>query len=153
MSGYSCRALDLARYAVGMCAEENSPISNLQLQKILYFLQTVYCFQTGGKLLFADEFYAWPYGPVIPCVYHRYSNFGGRTIDFDRDAQSPLQGEESAFVSAGIRILREKYPWDLVKVSHAKGAPWDLIYKNGEGSLEMIPNDLLISYYGARQNA
>ena len=55
------------------------PISNLQLQKILYYLQ-VYFIQHEGIPLFEDEIEAWQFGPVIPEVYYEYCGFGGFEI-------------------------------------------------------------------------
>lgn len=46
-------AMDIAKYAVNRQYKSNRPISNLQLQKILYFLQIVFASKTG-HLLFAD---------------------------------------------------------------------------------------------------
>lgn len=57
-SDYECDAMSLAKYTVTKCEKDNQPISNLQLQKMMYFLQSVYCRSTGGDLLFADQFEA-----------------------------------------------------------------------------------------------
>ena len=62
MARYS--ATDVARYMVNLCIEEKSPVSNLQVQKILYFCQQEYYVKTGTPL-FDDDFQAWQYGPVI----------------------------------------------------------------------------------------
>ena len=145
MSEYLCTATELSRYVVGKCARDGKPVSNLQLQKILYFLQSVYCRATDGKLLFADEFEAWPYGPVIPSVYHRFSKFGGDAIDDCRNVDSPgFNGGNRDFVDDGIEDLREKSPWDLVRTSHAPGSPWDEVYKGGDGYKTPIPNELIV---------
>ena len=33
------KAIDLSKYIVSKCVRDNIPISNLQLQKILYYIQ------------------------------------------------------------------------------------------------------------------
>ena len=66
--GTEYSAMEIAEYAVNRRYRLDMPISNLQLQKILYFLQVIYASKTD-KLLFADQFEAWPYGPVIRDVY------------------------------------------------------------------------------------
>lgn len=142
---YLCDAMSLARYVVGKCAREKKPISNLQLQKILYFLQSVYCRATKGLLLFPDSFEAWPYGPVITSVYREFSKYGGDVIDDCLNAISPgFGGVEKTFVDAGIEDLRDRSPWDLVRTSHAAGSPWDKVYKGGDGYKNVIPNELII---------
>lgn len=145
MSGELCTALELSRYVVGKCARDERPVSNLQLQKILYFLQSVYCKATGGSLLFGDEFEAWPYGPVVKAVYDEFSRFGGYVIDDCRGILSPgFEGEQRRFVDSGIEQLRSKAPWDLVRISHAPGSPWDRVFEGGAGYKRTIPNELII---------
>ena len=38
---------------------------------------------------------------------------------------------------------REKYPWDLVYETHAKGKPWYITYRNGLGDKRIIPKELI----------
>ena len=40
-------AVELSKYIITKCAKENKPISNLQLQKILYFIQKEYLQKKG----------------------------------------------------------------------------------------------------------
>lgn len=135
-------AQDIARYVVSECYKSGNPISNLQLQKMLYFLQIIHL-DTTGELLFDDEFYAWPYGPVIPHVYREYSPFGSRPIRYGRGSMAFLSAEDKSFVDAGIRVLRKKSPWDLVSVSHAVGSPWDIVYNRRGNHKGRIDNSLL----------
>lgn len=145
MAGYLCTATKLSRYVVGKCARDGKPVSNLQLQKMLYFLQSVYCRATNGSLLFADEFEAWPYGPVIASVYREFSRYGGDVIDEYRDVISPgFDGGVKNFLDAGIEELRGKSPWELVRTSHAPGSPWAQVYRDGEGYKGAISNKLII---------
>ena len=141
---YLCSAMDLAHYTIDRCNSEGNPISNLQLQKILYFLQSVYCRATGGSLIFPEEFEAWPYGPVLPEVYGEYSYYGASVID-DVSYGSTVKDDPDvcAFLNDGIDDLSGKYPWDLVKTSHAPGGPWDTVWDDGDGYKHNIPNELI----------
>lgn len=139
-------ARNLAHHIVHKCTIDQKPVSNLQLQKILYFLQSVYCRATGGNLLFDESFQAWPYGPVLSEIYREYSQFGGRVIEMTYDDGTELLAvspELQRFIDDGIENLRLRYPWDLVQSSHAKGSPWDQVYKGGEGYKHQIPNELI----------
>lgn len=51
--------------------EFEEPISNLKLQKLLYYMQGFHLayFDTP---LFDDDIEAWMYGPVVPCVYNHF---------------------------------------------------------------------------------
>jgi uncharacterized phage-associated protein len=50
----------------GGCGTDQHPISNLQLQKILYYIQKT--FLENGMVAFDDEIEAWKFGPVVPAV-------------------------------------------------------------------------------------
>jgi uncharacterized phage-associated protein len=69
-----------AGYIVEKCIRDGQLISNLQLQKILYYAQRV--FLQAGSRLFDDDFEAWPFGPVVPSVYYKYCAYGTMPIDF-----------------------------------------------------------------------
>ena len=77
-------AHEIARYFVSLVDEEvGDSISNLKLQKLLYYAQ-------GGFLavydrpLFPEAIRAWEHGPVVPQVYHEYKQFGAGPIPFER---------------------------------------------------------------------
>lgn len=135
-------AMELARYVVDKCAREGEPVSNLLLQKMMYFLQFVYCSVTSGRLLFEDEFEAWPYGPVLPEVYHEYSYYGANPIEERyEEFLLPDLGELREFVDDGVVDLRGKYPWDLVRISHAVGSPWWIVRESGGSTID---NSLIV---------
>lgn len=56
-------ALDLSTYIVSKCIKDHSPISNLQLQKILYYIQKE--FLKNDDIAFSDDIEAWQFGPVV----------------------------------------------------------------------------------------
>lgn len=66
------KAIDLANYIVDKCIEDNAPITNLQLQRILYFVQKD--FLKRGYQAFSDDIEAWRCGPVVPNVYFYFWN-------------------------------------------------------------------------------
>ncbi len=140
---YVCDARRLAHYVVDKCTEERYPVSNLQLQKIMYFLQSVYC-EATGQLLFEEEFEAWPYGPVLSDVYREFSSYGGGLICRNYDDFDPnMLGAAKVFIDEGIQVLRQKSPWDLVATSHADGSPWSVVWNSGAGYKKTIPNNLI----------
>lgn len=134
-------AMEIAKYAVNRRYRKDEPISNLQLQKILYFLQIIYA-SDNDALLFADQFEAWPYGPVIRDVYVEFSDCGGFPIKrgFDVEIEQPLR----PFLDAGMDTLASKSPWELVSISHAKGSPWDHVYNELGEHKGVIPNKLIM---------
>ena len=66
----------IARYIIHRHA---LPISNLKLQKILYFVQAEFLVAMN-KACFPDDIEAWTHGPVVPAVYFNYMIFGSTNI-------------------------------------------------------------------------
>ena len=52
----------------------------MKIQKILYLAFGHYWLKTEEKLI-SDAFEAWPYGCVVPSVYHSFKHYGYRCID------------------------------------------------------------------------
>lgn len=133
-------ALDVAKYVINKCTVENCPISNLQLQKILYFLQRKYLVD-NGKVLFNDEIQAWQFGPVVPDVYYQYCGFGSMAITINYEVNIDI--DDSRQIDSVVEEKRCKNPWDLVEETHSEGKAWNAIYRNGIGNHMTIPVDLI----------
>ena len=54
-------------------------LTNLKLNKLLYYAQGEYLARTG-KPLFDDEIQAWDYGPVVPVIYYKYKRNNANEI-------------------------------------------------------------------------
>lgn len=130
---YRYSAFDVACHIVNSSIDAGKPISNLQLQKTLYFVQVGYC-ESTGELLFGDDFQAWQYGPVIPEVYRLFSIWGGGKITtrIMNQAQD-ISPEDRAVIDPIVDDCRNQEPWALVERAHAKGSPWWVtIHKFGD---------------------
>ena len=101
------KAMELSTYIVSKCIKEDCPISNLQLQKILYYIQKA--FLDRGDRAFSDNIEAWQFGPVVPNVYRRHPH----ESLFDAAGKPPMVG-----VSADGAVLR---PIGAAAVAHLQG--------------------------------
>ncbi len=74
-------ALDIARHILSKAQpdEGGELISNMKLQKLLYYCQGFYL-ASQGQPLFEEEVVAWQYGPVVPVVYHKFKRYGASGI-------------------------------------------------------------------------
>lgn len=135
-------ASDAARFMVNLCIDDKHPISNLQLQKILYFCQ-LESYRRSGTPLFCDDFEAWRYGPVIPSVYRLFSIFGGLAISSRVKEPENLSSRERSLIQSVARRLRMLRPWELVAETHSDGSPWDLTYRGGYGAGDVISKELI----------
>lgn len=71
--------LTVARYIINRCNENNRTISNLKLQKMLYFVQAEFLVEKG-EACFSEKIQAWNFGPVVPEVYQQYKVYGAANI-------------------------------------------------------------------------
>lgn len=72
-------ANNIARYIIDYSWDKGKTVSNLRLQKILYFVQAEFLV-TKDHPCFEENIYAWDFGPVVPHVYYEYKMYGGASI-------------------------------------------------------------------------
>lgn len=63
-------------------AERGEILTNLKLQKLLYYTQAWYL-ALNHQPLFAEDFEAWIHGPVLPTQYKRFAEFKWQPIILD----------------------------------------------------------------------
>lgn len=138
-------AIDIAKYIINKCTLDGVPISNLQLQKMLFYVQKHFL-QTSSAL-FDDDFEAWQFGPVIPSVYYQYCGHGAVPIKMIYPIKlENLNRDEIENIDNIINEKRIKNPWDLVMETHKKGGAWYRTYDNGFGNRDIIPKDNIRLY-------
>lgn len=135
-------AMDLSKYIVTKCVNDGCPLSNLQLQKILYYVQRDYL--RRGECAFSDPIVAWQFGPVVPNVYYKFCGFGAMSITrqfagFD----AGISVRDLDLIDKIVEAKRILDPWDIVAETHKPGGAWDRTYRNGIGSGQVIPLDLI----------
>ena len=141
MSTYT--VMDIAEYLVTHYTSLQKPISNLKLQKLLYFVWVDY-YKNTRNYLYTEELQAWPLGPVSPVVYHRFSAYGGMPIikrynvDIDSSTLTLIDGALKKYggLSAGLLVGR----------THKPNTPWSLIFNKGCGNRDAIPFNFIIEH-------
>ena len=142
---------DVARFFIDLAKRQNDLdrgdlMTNLRLQKLLYFAQGWHLVRFGQPL-FDASIEAWPYGPVVPEVYRAYKGYGREGIS---SAEPPAAG---AFTPEEYDLLldvsREYGMYStsaLVELSHAPNAPWSLAGKSAE-----IPRNEIQAYFAGKE--
>lgn len=108
--------------------EDSEYITNLKLQKLLYYAQG-YFLAKKDTPLFKEDFLAWEHGPVIRKIYDEYKSNGANGIKYDKDF--------NVEIDAGTeRILEEVYEeygqftaWKLRNMTHEE-MPWKTTPRN-----------------------
>lgn len=134
------KAIDLANYIVDKCIKDDDPITNLQLQKILYFIQKD--FLKRGARAFSDDIEAWKFGPVVPNVYFYFCGFGAMPISISRDTVPNLTSDKN-IIDNIVEAKRKLDPWIMVKETHKITGAWYKVYNDGKGNHCVIPVNLI----------
>lgn len=115
--------------------DRNRRLTNLSLQKILYFVHGRYLIEEGRPLI-SGSFEAWQYGPVSLPVYDAFKHLGAEVIETFAERRDIRTGLTEPVPVPSEPALRQKivdlaFPYlslssgRLVDLSHAKGSPWD----------------------------
>ena len=139
---YDLRAI--ANFFINRGMRDSVDISQMKLQKLLYFAYGLFLVRNGGikNPLFNERFEAWPYGPVIPELYHMVKGYGSQPIgrclgDVMLDIESnswklyiPVidKSEKDAFtyLEEFWRVYRDYTAIELSNATHLDGTPWKI---------------------------
>lgn len=140
--GNIMKGLDLAKYVVNYACLKDTPISNLQLQKILYFINGNY-YRRNGKFLVDSDFMAYPFGPVIPAVYQEFKHWGSSDIIDSYDIA--IDNDEDN-IKKDIDHYSKISVYDLVQMSHEPSGAW-FATKNSVGLFNKIKKEDMIKEF------
>jgi len=140
--------------------ERRKTITNLSLQKILYFVHGRYLIEEGEPLL-RGSFEAWQYGPVSLSVYDAFKHLGSQNIETYAERRNVRTGEIELVPPPSDPDLRQRivdlsFPYlslsagRLVDLSHAKGSPWDRVTQDSRGERHFglrITNETIEKYF------
>ena len=133
----------LNKNRVQMNFEDSEYITNLKLQKLLYYAQGYYLAKKDTPL-FQDDFLSWEHGPVIRQIYDKYKVNGAKGIEYNEDFKIDIDDETE-------RILEEVYEeygqftaWKLRNMTHEE-MPWKTTPRN-----EVITKEKIKEYFDTR---
>ncbi|MFS0766175.1 Panacea domain-containing protein [Peribacillus phoenicis] len=104
----------------------NENITNLKLQKLLYFAQGHFLAKHGlGNPLFEEEIKAWAHGPVVPEIYRLYSDY--KFMEINKSGTENMDAEIEENYKKVLDAVWETYKSyngkELEKKTHEEG-PW-----------------------------
>lgn len=135
--------LSVCKFIISNEDENGRSVSNLRLQKLLYFIQGQFLIERN-ELCFHNEIEAWKYGPVVPDAYRVYKFYGSSSIQ-ENDNDSEI---DDAFAELIERTLEEGSSFttgQLIEQSHIEGGPWEKNYC--EGYKKIIPESDMRSFF------
>lgn len=124
-----------------------------RLQKLLYFSEVEFMKRNDGKSMFSDEFHAWPSGPVIPFVYHKFMKYQyGKMETIDEPGHSILTQAMKDALEFVLRKTWDLDVLDLIEISHIPDGPWRRFYNDADPKHEqIIPKREIFAFYKTRE--
>lgn len=144
-----CKASDVANFFINLSlGEEEDFITNLKLNKLLYFAQG-WSLARLGKPLFQNDIQAWKYGPVVASVYHDYKNCGNSPITFvdEKYSNAVFSGEQYALLLDVYAEYGKYTARTLTTMTHESGTPWSQFYSESEN--KVIPKEAIKEYFSS----
>ncbi len=141
-------ALSVAREFVrlSLAGTEPDPLTNLRLQKLLYYAQG-WSLALRSADLFAEEIQAWRSGPVVGKVYRALPH-GKKAVFIEEDQlrkAHDLLPEETALVKAVWETYRRYSATQLGELARNE-APWREGSVDGGGA-EVIPDQAVADHF------
>lgn len=139
--------------------EDGNPVTQMKLQKLVYFAHGLHLAQGFGPLI-EEKFQAWKFGPVVPRLYQVYKFYGSDFIDdTTRLFWTINNNKESLEFSVSQLNERAKktidITWDLLRDvdairlsawTHEQGSPWEKHFESNTYEVN-IPNKDIEEYF------
>jgi uncharacterized phage-associated protein len=115
---------DIAKYFLVQTDEDAGDlISNLKLQKLLYYAQG-FNLALYDEPLFPESIEAWTHGPVVPEVYHEYKDFGSNAIPIPSNVDfSKYDQQTRELLDEVYSVYGQFSAWKLRNMTHDE-EPW-----------------------------
>ena len=126
-----------------MNEEDAEYITNLKLQKLLYYAQGCYIALTDNPL-FKEDILAWEHGPVVNEVYQKYKINGARGIQYDEKFCENIDEQTQNILKQVYEVFGSYSAWALRKETRQE-APWQNTIRN-----DIIDLGLIKEYFKGR---
>jgi len=152
--------LAVANFFISKGLGDGQPPDPMKVQKLVYFGHGWHLAFYKNPLI--DEFIeAWPYGPVVPTIYHEFKKYGPNPItnlacDLVGDQLVPYKVTSPQVIPLLDRVWQVYKPLSalaLSELTHRAGSPWHTTWEQF-GKLGIrganIGNDLIKAHFDAQ---
>jgi uncharacterized phage-associated protein len=140
----------VAECLISFSHTKQNPISNLKLQKLLYYAQAWHL-ALFKQPLFEEEIEAWVHGPVVPQIFRRYRDCKWNPITNGGAIPSPSL---STHLDEVWRVYGNLSAFDLERLTHSED-PWRIArdgLPSDASSNAIIEKSSMQEYYSLRLN-
>lgn len=155
----------LANFVLDLADQNGIPVTNMALNKLVYFVHCDFLIEKGEPLVSA-KIEAWQHGPVFREIYHEFKKFEDQPIRSRATKVDPTSGEVVK-ASAKFEGQDGQYLADIASrylnfsaaqlraISHVEDGPWHKVWgHDGQANPGMrISNEIIREHYspGVRQ--
>lgn len=147
----SVSALSVVKEFLKLSKEDGIAVSNMNLQKLVFFAHGV-CLAAFDRKLIKEDVKAWQFGPVIPRLYNRLKKYGaGTVVEIKTNSNDDVCDIDDNDFLESIKTVWKTFKnfsaSQLSNISHAPGSPWDIVWNQQGKKFEAIPDDITKDYY------
>lgn len=126
-----------AYYLISLFNDEKIPVTQLQVQKLMYFFEAYYMVKHKEiDKLYDCNFNAWAFGPVAIPLYSNLKIFGQlpiRLTDEQIDLGKKISGEKKNILKEIYETFKDTSAMRLVELTHMEDSPWyEVWHRNGD---------------------
>ena len=132
----------IANFVLDECSDLGVPVSQLALQKLVYFCHAWHLVEYEEPLV-KQQFEAWEYGPVLPYLYSEFKDFGKNPITARSKKLNRFSGEREivvleiseerrSFLKKVVGFYGRLTPSQLVELTHCEDGPWSKVWMHSE---------------------
>jgi uncharacterized phage-associated protein len=156
---YDSRAI--ANHFLRLAKEDGSNLSNMKLQKLIYYAHGHWLGEHNEPLL-SEVIQAWQWGPVVQSVYDEFKRFGNRPIttraaDWDGNVYRLPRDVVGEAARSYIKRVYDAYKGytaaQLSDQTHQTGTPWAKVVSEYGGKVPMfkeIPQGEIAQFFKNR---
>jgi uncharacterized phage-associated protein len=144
-------ASQVAGWLINLSHDKEAPVSNLKLQKLLYYSQA-WNLAFYKEPLFDEDFQAWVHGPVVPEIFRKYREHKWNAIPKLEVARMKAHVREH--LEEVWRVYGSLKAFDLERLTHSE-SPWKSARVGlapDASSCQVISKKSMRDYYTARMN-
>jgi uncharacterized phage-associated protein len=123
----------------------NYSISNLRLNRLLYYVYGVYL-ATQNQRPWSEQTEAWNYGPIFPSIYKKFKIYGSKRIKY------PILGVDfnndiDGIIDEVLKTFNHLTDTELIARTHNDKSPWNQYYEPKKQHI--IPDRVISEYFKA----
>ena len=149
MRKYTC--FDIANYFLDKAKETAIAVTNLKLQKLVYYAQAWHLAINEEPLMKNTKFEAWIHGPVVRELWNKYRDYSYEPIN--EEVTSPeLDARSDQLLEEVVEVYLDKDAYTMELMSHRED-PW-ILARNGcadnERCTNIISEESMMIYFKSR---